>query len=53
MITTFRGHSLDWYMKFLVVPVGVPHKSLDHIWIRLIEEFKKPKSESHGIIELK
>ena len=46
MITTFRDHALDWYMKFYVVPVGVPQKSLDQIQIGLIEEFKKPKSES-------
>ena len=23
MITTLRGHALNWYMKFFVVPVGI------------------------------
>ena len=53
MITTFRGRALDWYMKFYVVPTGVRKKSLDLIRIRLIEEFKKPKSESQCITKLK
>ena len=31
MITTLRGRALDWYMKFSMVPTGVPHKTLDQI----------------------
>ena len=46
MITTFRGHALDWYMKFFVVQVGTPQKSLDQILTRFIDEFKNPKYES-------
>ena len=53
MITTFTVHALDWYMKFYVVPIGVPQKSLDQIQIVLIEEFKKPKSELQCITKLK
>ena len=31
MITTLRGHALDWYMKFSIVPVGVVLKTLKEI----------------------
>ena len=53
MITTLRGRALDWYMKFSIVPVGVVPKTLNEIQLRLIDEFKKPKSESQCIIEIK
>ena len=46
MITTFRGHAMDWYMKFYVAPIGMPQNSLDQIQNGLIDEFKKPKSKS-------
>ena len=53
MITTFRGRTLDWYMKLFVVPVGIPEKSLDQIQSGLVDELKNPKSESQCITELK
>ena len=53
MITTLRGHALDWYMKFSIVPVGVFLKKLSEIRVGLIDEFRKPKYESHCIIEIK
>jgi len=49
MVTTFRDRALNWYMKF---SAGQP-KSLAEIRTTLIAEFKKPKSESQCIIELK
>ena len=30
-------------MKFYIVPVGVAQKTLNHIQIRMIDEFKRPK----------
>ena len=45
MITTLRGCALDWFMKFFLVPIGTPHKTLDEILLAMIFEFKKPKSE--------
>ena len=53
IITTFRGRALEQYMKLFVVPVGIPQKTLDQIRTRFIDEFKKPKSESQCIIEIK
>ena len=53
MITTFIGRVIDWYMKFLVVPVGTPQKKLDEINIGLTNEFKKSKLYSQCIVELK
>ena len=50
---TLRGRALDWYMKFFIVPVGVVPKTLNEIQLRLIDEFKKPKSESQCITEIK
>ena len=44
MITTLRGHALDWYMKCSIVPVGFVLKTLDEIRVGLIAEFRKPKS---------
>ena len=44
---------MDWYMKFMQVPTENPAKTLADIRNGLIEEFKKPKSESQYITELK
>ena len=49
----FRGWVLDWYMKFLQVSIGNPKNTLAEIRIRLIDEFKKPNSESQYITKLK
>jgi hypothetical protein len=49
--TTLRDCTLSWYMKF-VQGVAQP-KLLNVIKTVLIVEFKKPKSESQCIIELK
>ena len=53
MITTLWGHVLDWYMKFSIVPVGVVPKTLNEIRLGLIDEFKKSKSKSQCIIDIK
>ena len=53
MITTLRGHALDWYMKFSIVLVGVVPKTLNEVQLGFIYEFKKPKSESQCITEIK
>jgi hypothetical protein len=49
--TTLRDHALRWYMK-LVKGLAQP-KPLNVIKNALITEFKKPKSESQCITELK
>jgi hypothetical protein len=49
--TTLRDCALSWYMK-LVQGIARP-KSLNEIKNALIAEFKKPKSESQCITELK
>jgi hypothetical protein len=49
--TTLRDHALSWYMKF--VQGVVQPKPLNEIKTVLIAEFKKPKSESQCITELK
>jgi hypothetical protein len=49
--TTLRDHALSWYMKFSSGP-GQP-KPLNDIKTALSAEFKKPKSESQCITELK
>ena len=49
----FRGRALDWYMKFMQVPMGKLMKNLAEIRNVLIEEFQKPKSELQYITELK
>ena len=53
MITAMRGRVLDWYMKFFVVPTRVTQKTLDQIQAGLIDGFRKPKSESQCITEIK
>jgi hypothetical protein len=48
---TLRDHALRWYMKLVQ---GLSHPNpLNAIKNALIAEFKKPKSESQCIIELK
>jgi len=49
VVTTFRDRALNWFMKF---SRGQP-KTLNEIQMALIVEFKKPKSESQCIIEIK
>jgi hypothetical protein len=49
--STLRDRALSWYMK-LVKGLAQP-KPLNHIKNALIGEFKKPKSESQCITELK
>jgi hypothetical protein len=48
--TTLRDHALSWYMKFVQ---GATPKLLNSIKTFLISKFKKPKSESQCITELK
>jgi hypothetical protein len=49
--TTLRDHTLSWYMK-LFQGIAQP-KPLNEIKNVLVAEFKKPKSESQCITELK
>jgi hypothetical protein len=49
--TTLRDHTLSWYMK--LVQGLVQLKPLNEIKNVLIAEFKKPKSQSQCITELK
>ena len=37
LATTLWGHVLDWYMKFIQVPMGTPAKTLDEVRKGLIE----------------
>ena len=41
--TTLKGHALNWYMRFMLVPQGGIVKTLGHIHKGLFEEFKKLK----------
>jgi hypothetical protein len=49
--TTLRNHALNYYMKFVLGPGQ--SKPLNDIKNVLSAEFKKPKSESQCIIDLK
>lgn len=49
MVTTFSDRALNWFMKFS----GGKIKTLNEIQMALTVEFKKSKSESECIIELK
>ena len=51
--TTLRGRALDWYMKFIQVPMGTLEKTLDGNRQGMIEEFQKPKLEAQYITKLK
>ena len=53
LATTMRGHALDWYMKFIQVPMGTLVKILHEVKKVLITEFRKPKSKAQYIAELK
>ena len=53
MITTLRGHVLDQFMKFCAAPIETLQKTLEEIQAAMISEFKKPKSESQCITEIK
>ena len=49
LTTTFRDRALNWFMKYSNAQV----RTLPEVKAMLIAEFKKPKSESQCIIELK
>ena len=53
MITTLRSRALDWFMMFYVAPTETPQKTLDEIRAAMIFEFRKPKSESQCITNIK
>ena len=53
MITTLRGCALDQFTNFCVVPLGTPQNTLDGIPPTMICEFRKPRSESECITEIK
>ena len=53
MITNLRGHALEWYMNFSMVLIVVTQKTLDQIWVGLIDKFRNPKFESRCIIDIK
>ena len=53
LVTTLRGHTLEWYMRFMQVPQGIATKTLNEIQEGLLKEFKKPKYEAQYITELK
>ena len=39
LATTLWGRALDWYMKFVQVPMRTPTKKLEEVKKGLIEEF--------------
>ena len=49
LITSFRDRALTWFMKFS----STQNYALADIKKAMIKEFKKPKSESQCITELK
>ena len=49
LVTSFRDWALTWFMKFS----STPNHVLADIKTTMIKEFKKPKSESQCITELK
>ena len=49
LITSFRDRALTWFMKFS----SNQSPTLDEIKAAIVKEFKKPKSESQSITELK
>ena len=49
LITSFRDRALTWFMKFS----STQSPTLGEIKAAIIKEFKKPKSESQSITELK
>ena len=53
MIMTLRGRALNWFMNYFIVPLGTPQKTLEEIHAAMISKFRKPKSESQCITEIK
>ena len=53
MATTFRDRALVWYMKYQCTTTPGATRALAEIKRDLIAEFKKPKSKSQCITELK
>jgi hypothetical protein len=51
--TTFRGYVLIWYMKLHSTTPTRQARNLAEILQALLQEFKKPKSESQYIIKMK
>ena len=49
LVTSFRDQALTWFMKFS----STQNHVLADIKVAMIKEFKKPKSESQCITELK
>ena len=49
LVTSFRDRDLTWFMKFS----STQSPTLDEIKAAITKEFKKPKSESQSITELK
>ena len=49
LTTMFEDKALNWFMKYL----SGPNKTLAQVRVALISEFKKPKSKSQCITELK
>ena len=49
LVTSFRDRALTWFMKFS----STQNHALADIKAAMIKEFKKPKSESQCITELK
>ena len=49
LVTSFRDHALTWFMKFS----STQNHALADIKAAMIKEFKKPKSKSQCITELK
>ena len=49
LVTSFRDRDLTWFMKFS----STQNHALDDIKAAMIKEFKKPKSKSQCITELK
>ena len=48
LVTTLRDRALTWYIKYTTVP-----RTLSQVKTTMIKEFKRPKSESQCITELK
>ena len=53
MIMTLRGRTLDWFMKFYATPSETPQNTIEEIQATMISEFRKPRSESRCITEIK
>ena len=49
LVTTLWGRVLDWYMKFIQVPMGTPIKKLDEVRRGLIKNFRN-QNLKHSIL---